>query len=469
MKKSVFYNYMMAMAFASTLTISSCGDDDPADPVVPGQPDQPTNPDQPSQDKAMSPAAQKERMDAIAQEFMKLTPASDFQSYADLSDYVYNTYREGNYDWDSVNKWARSCWDVSRKATGKTTTKDFGWGAEVYTEYTSLLLASNFTGHFRANNGRWIKESGTFNDLQFTFTDQNAQTCVLKLETSGNVKKVKAFNLEDWVDYDYDSSNYKYTDYLDRTQYTIGVPENVVVTLTQNGAQLCKTTVKVDLASLSGEDFDISKNSITASALVELSNGYRFNMSQVAYSGNQKCSVVCDISKNGTKLASVSAASDLSGIPSCNVEAFTKSDFDLDDYDTDNATAKNAFVKIDILGKLQLQGVVTDVRKYVDFINRADDNDEDETRFKQWVNSANELTQISLFYDNTSVQQASMKLEAFSQTGWGGYNYWTMEPVLVFFDGSSNSMFDVFFNDTDFKSTIKMFEELIGKYEDLFD
>lgn len=468
--KNFYYKFMMAMAFASTLSISSCGDDDPSDPNIPGKPDQPTTPSQPSPDKALSPAEQKERMDAIAQEFMKQTPASDFTSYAELSNYVTKTYDEDHYNWETVNEWAKKCWNASRKATGKEITENTDWGdTRVYTEYTSLLLASNFTGHFRSNNNCWIKESDKANDLQFTFTDQNAQTCVLKLETSGNVKKVYAANLEEWKDYEYDRDSYKYTDFYDRTQCTIGVPENIVVTLTQNGKQLVKTTIKINLESLSGENFDISKNSITASALTELSNGYTFNMSQVAYSGNQKCSVVYSMSKNNTKLASVSVASDLSDIPACNIEAFSREDFDFDNFNTDKTTAKNALVKIDILGKLQLQGVVKDVRKYVEFIDKANKDEENESRFKQWMNSANELAQINLFYDNTSVQQASMKLEAFNETEWDGRRYWTMEPVLVFFDGSSNSMFDVFFNDTDFKSTIKAFEELIGKYEDLFN
>lgn len=399
-------------------------------------------------------------MDAIAQEFMRMTPASDFKSYSDLGNYMYDTYSD--YNWDKVDEWAKKCWESARKETGKTEEKG-EWDNYVYTDYSALLLTSNFTGHFTANNGKWVKESGKANDLQFTFTDQNAKKCVLKLETSGNVKKVYAANITDWDD-DYDYASNKWTDYCDRTKCTIGVPENIVVTLTQNGTELVKTTAKIDLASLSGENFDISKNSFTASTLLELSNGYKFNVSQVAYTGNQKCSVVYSMSKSGTQLASVSVASDLSGIPSCNVEAFSRDDFDIN---TDSINGKNALVKIDIMGKLQLQGTLKDVRKVADYIDKANKNDENENKFKQWMNSANEQIDINLFYDNSSVKQAAVQLEAFSETEWGGSKYWEMEPVLVFFDGSSSSMFDVFFNDTDFKDTIKAFEALIGEYEGL--
>lgn len=400
MKKFYFYNCMLAMIFAGALSLSSCGDDNSGteDPDVP---DQPITPDKPSEENAMSPTDQKERMDNIARAFMSMTPASDFKNYADLINYVDETYDECNYDWDNVNSWARNSWEAIRKATGNKTTKKYDdYASVVYTEYTALALASNFTGHFRANNGTWVKESGKANDLQFTFTDQNAQTCVLKLETSGNVKKVYVANFEEWTDYD--SDTYKWCDYYDRTKCTIGVPENIVLTLTQNGTQIVKTTVKIDIASLSGENFDVSKDNITASAVIEMSNGYEFRLSQAAYSGNQKASASYSMSKNGTKLATVSIAGDISGIPSCNVEAFSKGDFDFDDYNTDNATAKNALIKIDILGKLQLQGVVKDVRKYSEYMDKAYDNETDENKFKQWVNSANELTQINLFYLNSA-------------------------------------------------------------------
>ena len=108
------------MMLAGTLSLSACGDDnnEPNKPDTPEQPDQPINPDKPSTGQAMSPTSQKERMDAIAQEFMRLSPASDFKSYSDLGNYMYNTYSD--YNWDEVGDWAKNCWESARKETGKT-------------------------------------------------------------------------------------------------------------------------------------------------------------------------------------------------------------------------------------------------------------------------------------------------------------------------------------------------------------
>ena len=328
-------------------------------------------------------------------------------------------------------------------------------------------MASNFTGHFTANNNKWTLSKA--DDLQFIFKDQNGKECVLKLETSGNVKKVYVGNVDDWVRYEssYDNDYYIGNDYYDRTQLTIGVPENVVVTLTQGGSQVVKTTVKVNLGSISNERVDISKNELTATTLVELNNGYKFNVSQVAYSGNSKASANFEMSKNGTSLAVVAFSSDLSGIPSCNVDAFTSSE--IDDINFDNANMKNAYVKLDILGKLQIQGKLSDVRKYVDYLESANDNEDNEKNFKSYITQANSLLDLNLFYDGKAVKQASVKFEPFAGESWGGYQYWDAEPVLYFYDGSSYSTFEAFFNDKDFKSVIDTFKGLADKYAALIN
>ena len=60
-----------------------------------------------------------------------------------------------------------------------------------------------------------------------------------------------------------------------------------------------------------------------------------------------------------------------------------------------------------------------------------------------------------------------MKWEAFVDEQWNGYTYWTAEPVLLFFDGSSYSTFSAFFNESDFKTVINTFKALADKYAGL--
>ena len=465
----------MAVLFAAVVSVGfvSCGDDDKDDP---SNPETPIEPVEPSKDNAMSPADQKEYLETVALEFMDMTPASDFRDIVELGKYIGETYGD-DYDWDNVGDWAEDAFDAAREALGTKTTESETekWGSYtykynyIYTNYKALLMASNFTGHFTARNGRWVLEKA--NDLQFIFTDKRSQQCVLKVETSGSVKKVYAFNIDDWKNYDYDSNGYTYTsnEYYDRTQCTIGVPERIVVTLTQGGNQVVKTTVNIDLGSINGEEFDISKNSVNVSVLTELNNGYKFDVSKVAYTANTNASVSFVMSKNGTSLVTMGASADVNDIPSVNVSAFSSESFDEDNYDFDKVNGKNAYVKLDILGKVQIQGTLTDVRKFADYLEDASDNDRDEKNFKSYINQANALADVNLFYDGKNVKQAAIKLEPFADESWNGRTYWEVEPVIYFYDGSSYSTFEAFFNEKDFKKTIDTFKTLANKYADLVD
>ena len=468
MKKLVSLLLIGSVFSLSSALVSCGGDDDSVDsPIV--NPD-PIVPEEPSKNEAMTPLEQKEYLDLIARGFMDKTPASDFNEISKLCNHISNTYTD-NYDWDVVGDWGSEIFESLKESLGTTDKeqeKD-SWGEYnyIYTNYKALVMASNFKGQFKAIGNKW--ELSKADDLQFIFSDQHGKECVLKLVTSGNVKKVFIGNIDEWVDYNYDYSNDYYisNDYYDRTQLTVGVPENIVVTLTQGGSQVVKVTVKLNIGDLSNDKFDLSKNQLTASTLVELNNGYKFNVSQVAYNGNNKTSVSFDMSKNGESLASVAFSSDISGIPSCNIDAMVSGNIDEEDFN--NSNMKNVYVKLDIMGKLQIQGTLSDVRKFTDYINEADDNDDDEKTFKSYVNQANSLANFNLFYDGKSTKQATVTLEAFEEESWNGMKYWYMEPMLNFYDGSSYSTFDAFFNDKDFKSVIDAFEKLADNYASLIN
>ncbi len=468
MKKLVSLLLIGSVFSLSSVLVSCGGDDDSVDsPIV--NPD-PIVPEEPSKNEAMTPLEQKEYLDVIARGFMDKTPASDFNEISKLCNHISNTYTD-SYDWDEVGDWGSEIFESLKESLGTTDKeqeKD-SWGEYnyIYTNYKALVMASNFKGQFKAIGNKW--ELSKADDLQFIFSDQYGKECVLKLETSGNVKKVFIGNIDEWVDYnsDYKNDYYISNDYYDRTQLTVGVPENIVVTLTQGGSQVVKVTVKLNIGDLSNDKFDLSKNQLTASTLVELNNGYKFNVSQVAYNGNNKTSVSFDMSKNGESLASVAFSSDISGIPSCNIDAMVSGNIDEEDFN--NSNMKNVYVKLDIMGKLQIQGTLSDVRKFTDYINEADDNDDDEKTFKSYVNQANSLANFNLFYDGKSTKQATVTLEAFEEESWNGMKYWYMEPMLNFYDGSSYSTFDAFFNDKDFKSVIDAFEKLADNYASLIN
>ena len=477
---------IIAVLIAALLSFGfiSCDKDKKNEPDTPGQvdPDHPNNPNDtvtpppppPSGDQVKTPEEQKQYLETVALDFMNKIPSSDFKSLGELGKYIYDIYIY-YYNWDNVGQWGRDVFNAAREALGTTSfeskTYDSGYYTYtynyLYTNYKALLMASNFTGHFVAQYGQWSYQKA--NDLQFIFTDQQNKQLILKVETSGETAKVHAFDVNDWTG-SFDD-NYGYTrithEYYDRTACTLAVPEKVVVTLLQGQTKLIQTTVKINMSGLTDQDFDLSKGNFTVSATTELNNGYKFDVSQVAYTGNSKASLSWVMSKNNTKLITMGVSGDISGIPSVNVSEFSSETFDIDDYNTDDANAKNVVMSLDVLGKVQMKGTVADIRSYVDYLIKADEHDDSEGTFKSYINQANALTDINVYYDGKSTKHASIRLEPFREEGWY-QTYWTAEPVLVFYsDGSSYSTFEAFFNQSEFKRTINTFKTLANAYANI--
>ena len=341
--------------------------------------------------------------------------------------------------------------------------KDEDGNISYYNNQKVLIMASNFYGHFIAQNNSWVRnDSAKCDYLQFQFNDQLNQECLLKLTTSGEIKKVNVANVDDWYDSDYDSNSGSYTDYYDRTQLTIGVPEQITLTLTCGEKEMIKETINIELASITNDQFDFSKSSININSTVELYNGYKIELSQASYTPNN-LRVDFNLSSKGTSLINMTASSDISDIPSIKLEDLYS--FDEDDYDFSTISASNVYAKIDILGKIQVQGVISKANKFIEYIYGAESNNTDESKFKSYLNQANALTKLYLFYNGTNTIHASIKLEPF----YDSYDDWYYEPVFVFYDGSSYCSLEAFFYDADFKKLIDRFEQILEDYSNKFD
>lgn len=471
--------WMFAFLMMGTLLLSACGDDNKTpgkeDPNVeqpdsnnPSTPDQPSTPDSPTTETAMSPTEQKEKLDVIARNFMSQVDSKDFNNLSDFGHGLNEKYE--NHDWDVIGDWAENIFKSLKTPLNQSDSSvdpDYPNYTYYYTYYQTVILASNYKSHFEANNRSWTRTNA--DDLQFIFDDKDGKECVLKVLTSDNVKQVHVATLDEWTGYTSDEINgkYYYKEYYDRNNLIVGIPEEVKVTLTRAGdaAPIMDVDVKIDLSSIQGNEFDLSKSSITVSTTVKLNNGYVIDLSQVSYTPT-KAKVQFSLSKNDMTLVTLAAASDLKDLPETNVSDFSKEDFSDDDFE--NANATNAYAKVDIMGKAQVQAKLKDVRKFVNLLDEAGEYEENETKFKSCVAQANELLEGSLFYDGTNTQQAKVRLESIPDN-YGGNQYWEMEPVLEFFDGSTYSTFEAFFNDKDFKTVIDQFDDLVDAYTKLIE
>ena len=452
----------MAGLIGLSFLISSCSEENKVNEEV--------KPEIPEQSEALTPTEQKRKMEDIANQFMAEVPSSDFRGIADLFNDLNQEYED--YEWDNVEDWMEECFDGCKEFLGDTTVTNEGWYDiynYVYRDYKALYVLSNFAGHFTAESGEWKYTKAK--DLQFIMPKHD---CVVKLETSVDVKKVYVGNIEDYVDYDNDYNTYPYihNEYYDRTQATIGVPEKITLTLTQRGSNVVKCVVTTDLSGIKDEKFDIAKSGLAMTGQIELNNGYKVSLSKADYQGNKSFSCTLIVSKKDKTLLSMGVATDITGLPSYNLDAFVSDEVDDDELEDtfEDANVSKAFVKLDVLGKLQVQGTITDVRGFVRKMEKAEDNDTKESAFKSYVSQANELIDINLFYDGNSTIQAYVKLEPFREEGWyDGETWWEAEPVIYFYDGSSYSSLEAFFNEYDFDDVIDAFKELIEDYEDMIE
>ena len=475
MKMIKFFATLSIVAMVG-LGFSSCGGDDdnnPTDKSSQKGGDQGGGQGGGEGSTPMTKAEQTTFLESTAREFVAMAPASDFEELTTM----FKEVRQKNAR--NIEDWAEGIFENAVTTIGEPELIS-SYVSENYEYYSYerhfkvAFVLSNYKGHFGVQNGKWVLVDPNANDLQFTFTDSKNAVWVLRAETTGSVKKVHMFDLKDRDDYaspyypSEQKSVYKY--YNDYKECVIAIPEALTVTLTKNNEQKLKTTVNAKLSDITGEEFDISKDDISASVAIEVKD-YKINVSQIAYKHNSSAAVNLTVSKGSTQMLSVAVSGDPRNIPSVNVSAFSNHISS----DTWNNTDGNALVKIDILGKVQLQGSATKIHSISDFLEAARKNKESESDFKANLKEANDYLDLGLYFNNNSLKQATAYLEPFEKTGsrysypngYQSYKYWTWDMVIKFGDDSSYSTMASYFSKSNFRSVYADVESLIDSYSNL--
>ncbi len=128
--------------------------------------------------------------------------------------------------------------------------------------------------------------------------------------------------------------------------------------------------------------------------------------------------------------------------------------------------AGQASVSVNVLGKVQVRGTVSNIDDFIKYCNEAEDNRRDETTFKDWINKANALVDLNVYYNNSSASSAQCKMLASAYRAYDGTR-WEAAPALFFNDGTSYS-FESFFDENTFRHVTDNFETLMEDFEDLF-
>lgn len=448
MKKRWYLLLALPLVLGAPTVLSSCGDDEP-DPIEkPNNPDTPNTPGDNNQGETkLDSESQKLKLQATAQKFMKEVPADEMRNLSQLADYVNDAYIDNSkFSNDVVTDWFKKLIDSNLSPDGKEDISNY-WSKEYYKRIIEL---SQFKGKFVAGKEGWTKSNA--DDLQFEFKDQNGITCVLTLKTSG--KTAKVYVGETWGDCKYeptiDGEYSKRIDVIEKNY--VYVPEHITTTLLQGGNTLVSAEVNIDHSQFLGPEYDLSKDAVSTNATVKINN-YVWVIDRAAHNSKEGSAYVKgSMSKAGKTLVSFEASA-----------ADTKLD-----KDGELLQGGAAKVSVNILGEVQIKGTCSNVKTFADYLDKADQFEENESQFKSYVNQANSLLNLGIYFNGGSMRQAKVQLECF-EDGYANWKDWTYEPVLVFDDNSTYSTFTAFFNETSFREVINSFEDLVRSYEKLIE
>lgn len=448
MKKRWYLLLALPLVLGAPTVLSSCGDDEP-DPIEkPNNPDTPNTPGDNNQGETkLDSESQKLKLQATAQKFMKEVPADEMRNLSQLADYVNDAYIDNSkFSNDVVTDWFKKLIDSNLSPDGKEDISNY-WSKEYYKRIIEL---SQFKGKFVAGKEGWTKSNA--DDLQFEFKDQNGITCVLTLKTSG--KTAKVYVGETWGDCKYeptiDGEYSKRIDVIEKNY--VYVPEHITTTLLQGGNTLVSAEVNIDHSQFLGPEYDLSKDAVSTNATVKINN-YVWVVDRAAHNGKEGSAYVKgSMSKAGKTLVSFEASA---------------ADTKLDE-NGELLQGGAAKVSVNILGEVQIKGTCSNVKTFADYLDKADQFEENESQFKSYVNQANSLLNLGIYFNGGSMRQAKVQLECF-EDGYANWKYWTYEPVLVFDDNSTYSTFTAFFNETSFREVINSFEYLVRSYEKLIE
>lgn len=413
----------MAMTF-SVASCSSSSDDPENIPEIPGGGTETPGGgnDNPGGNTELTAAQAKQKLDATAQELLGKINVNDLQEFKTMIDGI--DYEDGS----EVSKWFEACGDASMVSDSEEGTK-------------YLIKASNFVGEFTLKNGVWkqTKKGGDY--LSFIFNDKNGKNCVLTLKGSsdGTLIHHDCFDNEGgyW-------DGYKWQEYKD--EYRFILPKKMELTLSRNGDVRVMTTINTEVKT-AGE-IDLTKDEVEISSVTQI-GAYKVEVNKAAFKAGKNAEAKAVISKDNEKLITVTASA--TGNIDNNLEG----------------TYGKVSASVDILGKAKVVATLSDVDLLIQNLDKADENDENESLFKQYLENANRLIDAQLYLDNSSKSCAKVYLAPI-EDGYGSHKYWDAEPWLEFSDGSKYSYSD-YFNEKSFKTVVDKVQSIVDDFIKMFD
>nr|WP_287886870.1 hypothetical protein [Prevotella sp.] len=409
---------LVSLLSMAVMFFAACGDssNDPVDP-------NPGGGNEGGGTETIVTAAQaKQSLDRTSQELLSKISANEFEEYKQMLD-VDVSDKAG-----VIQDWFEACVEACEIKANPD---------------NHLWNAAYFVGEFELQQGTWVQTKKGGDHLSFIYHDAQQKKCVITLKASAEATEIhhSVFDDEDW---EWTGSQEIVTRYENRFM----LPKQIDITATREGKNM--GTVSVTSQVKTGKEVDLSKDEVDVTSVVTI-GAFKAEVKKAVYKAGKTAEAKVVFSKNGEELFT------LEGNGNGNITASgEKSEFG------------QINITMNILGKAKFVYKILDGNLYYNNLDKAYDNDGDESMFKLFVENANKQVDAKLYLDGATSPAAKVYLAPYLAEEYGPYKYWDYEYWLEFTDGSKYSYED-YFNEKQFKTVSDKINSLIDDFKDLFN
>lgn len=409
---------LVSLLSMAVMFFAACGDssNDPVDP-------NPGGGNAGGGTETIVTAAQaKQSLDRTSQELLSKISANEFEEYKQMLD-VDVSDKAG-----VIKDWFEACVEACEIKANPD---------------NHLWNAANFVGEFELQQGTWVQTKKGGDHLSFIYHDAQQKKCVITLKASAEATEIhhSVFDDEDW---EWTGSQEIVTRYENRFM----LPKQIDITATREGKNM--GTVSVTSQVKTGKEVDLSKDEVDVTSVVTI-GAFKAEVKKAVYKAGKTAEAKVVFSKNGEELITLEGNGNGNITPSGEKSEFGQIN-----------------ITMNILGKAKFVYKILDGNLYYNNLNKAYDNDSDESMFKLFVENANKQVDAKLYLDGAASPAAKIYLAPYLAEEYGSYKYWDSEYWLEFTDGSKYS-YEKYFNEQDFKTVSDKIQSLIDDFKNLFN
>ena len=457
--------WISSLLFMLALVLTGCPDPDSVEPTPTPNP-KPTD--------LLSPDEQKTFLAGVGEELIGIFNPNDQKKAVELADDLYNKYE--SYDWDAISEEFMEVYDdiyssefESFFSMPKRIINAINGKQKASLENLEILLTLSKFGYTIEfdDNTKSVKITKTGDAaIVAKFSDSNGTPCELKV--SGEGKTINAsYTYEDyhweypqiwdeyWEEWVNDYENGYRVEEGTRT-IKVEVPSTIKMHLKQGSSSLVSFTFNWDTNVKDYVNTSLDMKVINLGFKEESKVSTTQASAVFSFTYNDKNIITAAANLPKYKLTGWEEGSDITqeeGEDWINEYA--------EDYEALLGYVGKGEAKLDILGKIQIQGGVTDgaalVDAYYHWIDKDYNNELDECN--DLCKLLNKHIYLSIYYNKTTTEQAKLLMDVYEDK----YGY-DVEPIMQFPYDDSQIAVMTYFESSKFLGLIDLVEDLANSY-----